>query len=62
VADRLADLSPLLQDLGRHDGAFAGAMARADEVRRPGRDARVVEEQAIGLPRRDPSYPSRNFR
>jgi error-prone DNA polymerase len=62
VAERLIDLSPLLQDLGRHDGAFVGAMARADEVRRPGRDARAVEERAMGLPRRDPAYPSRNFR
>jgi error-prone DNA polymerase len=62
VAERLTDLSPLLQDLGRHDGAFSGAMARADEVRKPGRDARAVEEQALGLPRRDPAYPSRDFR
>ncbi len=62
VAERLIDLSALLQDLGRHDGAFVGAMARADEVRRPGRDARAVEERAMGLPRRDPAYPSRNFR
>ena len=62
VAERLIDLSALLQGLGRHDGAFVGAMARADEVRRPGRDARAVEERAMGLPRRDPAYPSRNFR
>jgi error-prone DNA polymerase len=62
VAERLIDLSALLQGLGRHDSAFVGAMARGDEVRRPGRDARAVEERAMGLPRRDPAYPSRNFR
>ena len=47
VADHLADLTPLLTRLAQVDGPddfaaeiFKGAVARADEVKRPGRDPR----------------------
>ena len=42
IAERLQDLSSDLRLLADMDGDFEGAMARADEVRRPGRDPREV--------------------
>lgn len=40
VAKRLVDLTPLLSRLTEPDVDFANALARADEVTRPGRDMR----------------------
>jgi error-prone DNA polymerase len=58
VADRLENLSPLLDTLAARDGEVPIAVARADHVKRPdGRDSRDPES------RRRPHllYPSRDF-
>jgi error-prone DNA polymerase len=44
VAETLVDHSPELRRLSDADGEFEKAMARADVVRNPGRDAREVHE------------------
>jgi error-prone DNA polymerase len=49
VAHRLVDLSAWLDDLHRCPSPFEGALARADQVKRPGRD------------QYQPLYPSRDF-
>ena len=41
IADRLINLSPLLDEISSLDGEFEKAVAHADEVRRPGADVRV---------------------
>jgi error-prone DNA polymerase len=58
VADHLADLSPMLSTLAHIDGAeepaaavFSGAIARADEVKRPGRDPRDPDVARRVMPR-----------
>jgi len=63
VAERIEDRSHLLTELAQGDeggpaGGFDGALARADEVRRPGRDPRDGPLSA-GPPKAD--YPSRDF-
>jgi error-prone DNA polymerase len=62
VAERLDDLSPLLHDLGHAPADFSAALARADEVRKPGRDAYAVEARALGLAPKEPGFKSRDFR
>ncbi|HEX9768152.1 MAG TPA: error-prone DNA polymerase [Kiloniellales bacterium] len=62
VAQRLADMTDRLHALARPEAAleppFAPPYARADEVKRPGRELPAPPR----LPRgRDPLYPSRNF-
>jgi len=42
VADRLMDLSFLLGELARGEALLNPPLARADEVRRPGHDAREL--------------------
>jgi len=37
------------------------ALARADEMKRPGQDHRAKASKRAPLPRRDPSFPSRDF-
>ena len=48
VADRLDDLTPLLSALSE-DGGEVEALARADEVRRPGVDPREKNNQLVRL-------------
>ncbi len=61
VADHLADLSGLLDGLGRPDDSFAIALSRADEIKNEPRDPREPARD----PRRDrlrrQLYPSRDF-
>jgi error-prone DNA polymerase len=49
VAERLVDLSVWLDDLHRRPSPFEGALAHADQVKRPSRD------------QYQPLYPSRDF-
>ncbi len=58
IADRLVDLSHHLRTLGDSEDAAAAPLARADEVKRPGRDAR---DKAAARAARDPAFPSRDF-
>jgi len=62
VADKLEDLTPLLLTLAESDRAMdesvEAAMARADEIKRPGGDPKVLELTKI---RHRRSYPSRDF-
>jgi error-prone DNA polymerase len=63
IADRLVDLSPLLHTLSSQDGEFEGAIARADEVRRPGHDPRERPQRAdAGHDMRRVMGEGRNFR
>ncbi len=66
IADKIVDLSHLLRGLAEGERPPLNPLARADEVRRPGRDARDRRERppefAPPVPRRDPVYPSRDFR
>jgi error-prone DNA polymerase len=62
VAQRLADMTDRLHALAQPEAALAppfdASLARADEVKRPGRGDRELRD----LPGRpDPVYPSRNF-
>ncbi|MCW5773343.1 MAG: error-prone DNA polymerase [Rhodospirillaceae bacterium] len=60
IADRIEDLSPLLDSLGERDAPVPIATARADEVARPnGRDPRDPEGKR--RPRPHLLYPSRDF-
>ena len=59
VAHRLFDLSDYLDGLSRIDAPFENALARADEVARPGRDHR--DKAARRTPALDVMYPSRDF-
>jgi error-prone DNA polymerase len=61
VADRLVDLTQHLRDLASPDLPPASSLARADEVRKPGQDARNRELSDRARLKRDSSYPSRNF-
>jgi hypothetical protein len=62
VAETLEDLTPLLLTLSEANHAMdestEAAMARADEVKRPGVDPKVLEMTKI---RHRRSYPSRDF-
>ncbi|MDX1576359.1 MAG: OB-fold nucleic acid binding domain-containing protein, partial [Kiloniellales bacterium] len=59
VAQRLTDMTDRLHALAQPEALlappFEGALARADEVKRPGRDLRDLPAGP------DPLYPSRNF-
>jgi len=59
VAHRLFDLSDYLDGLSQIDARFENALARADEVARPGRDHR--SKNAGHVPALDVMYPSRDF-
>jgi error-prone DNA polymerase len=61
IADRLVDLTQHLKDMASAELPPASSLARADEVKRPGQDARnrLVGERARS--RRGTSYPSRDF-
>ncbi len=77
IADRIVDLTDQLQDMALmteapeiheppqrsndKDAVMPIALARADEVKRPGQDHRVKAAKRAPLPRRDPSFPSRDF-
>jgi error-prone DNA polymerase len=64
VADALTDLTPTLAELSARHGEMDAALARADEVRRPGADARAVSEarRAAVNSRMDAILPKgRNF-
>jgi len=54
VAEQMANLSPMLSNLGKIDGdeneIFEGSLARADEVKRPGQDPRHREEMRHVMP------------
>lgn len=50
VADRLEDFSGFLAEIA-HAGPLAGSLARADEVKRPGNDARGPGGRGIGARR-----------
>jgi len=62
VADKLEDMTPSLLTLSETDNAMdesaEAAMARADEVKRPGVDPKVLELTKI---RHRRNYPSRDF-
>jgi hypothetical protein len=59
VAQRLTDMTDRLHALAQPDAplepSFAPPLARADEVKRPGRELRDLPTGP------DPLYPSRNF-
>ncbi|MGE4012352.1 MAG: error-prone DNA polymerase, partial [Alphaproteobacteria bacterium] len=59
VAHRLFDLSDHLDGLSAIDAPFDNALARADEVARPGRDHR--DKAVRRAPSLDVMYPSRDF-
>jgi error-prone DNA polymerase len=77
IADRIVDLTDQLQDMttmteapevdepptrsNDNNAVMPIALARADEVKRPGQDHRVKAAKRAPLPRRDPSFPSRDF-
>jgi error-prone DNA polymerase len=61
VADRLVDLTRHLTDMADPDLPPAASLARADEVRKPGQDARNREVGERARQIQDRSYPSRNF-
>jgi error-prone DNA polymerase len=58
IAHRLVDLSRRLRELADSSGEMSAPLARADEVKRPGTDARG---KAAARARRDPAFPSRDF-
>jgi error-prone DNA polymerase len=77
IAERIVDLTHHLQEMtmmteepqvaappppGNIKAAIMPiGLARADEVKRPGQDHRVKAAKRAPLPRRDPSFPSRDF-
>jgi len=63
IADRLVDLSHHLRTLADSAEEVASPLARADEVKRPGGDAREkVAARAANMRNvRDPAFPSRDF-
>ncbi len=61
VAERLVDLSHLLHGLAARAEPPPQALARADEVKRPGRDERSTPAPRH-LPQPHPDFPSRDFR
>ena len=58
IAHRLVDLSRNLRELADRSGEVSAPLARADEVKRPGTDARG---KPAARARRDPAFPSRDF-
>jgi error-prone DNA polymerase len=64
IAERLVDLSHHLQALAESPDDMTPPLARADEVKRPGRDARekTASRAPNARPFRDPAFPSRDFR
>ncbi|MBL8837891.1 MAG: error-prone DNA polymerase [Alphaproteobacteria bacterium] len=61
IAERLADLSDELRALAAGDDV-AAPLARADEVKRPGNDARAaIQRRKVAASTRDPAYKSRDF-
>ncbi|MGH6884409.1 MAG: OB-fold nucleic acid binding domain-containing protein, partial [Hypericibacter sp.] len=61
IADRLIDLTGHLRDMASPELSPASSLARADEVRKPGEDARNRQIGDRARLKRDSSYPSRNF-
>jgi error-prone DNA polymerase len=61
IADRLIDLTQRLRDMASPELPPAASLARADEVKKPGEDARNQQLAERARSRRDTSYPSRNF-
>jgi error-prone DNA polymerase len=61
IADRLVDLTPHLRDLASPELPPASSLARADEVRKPGQDARNREIGDRARLKRESSYRSRDF-
>ncbi len=58
IAHRLIDYSHHLRELADSGDEMSAPLARADEVKRPGNDARG---KAAARARRDPAFPSRDF-
>jgi error-prone DNA polymerase len=61
IADRLIDLTDHLRDMASPNLPPAASLARADEVRKPGQDARNREIAERARNRRSTAYPSRDF-
>ncbi len=61
IADRLVDLTGHLRDLASPDLPPASSLARADEVRKPGQDARNRQIGDRARLKRESSYRSRDF-
>ena len=61
IADRLVDLTDHLRDMASPDLPPASSLARADEVKKPGQDARNREIAERARNRRGTAYPSRDF-